>query len=164
MPDQTIYQAPRRAERPGEAIVTSTCGHNCGGRCVVNAHVVDDRIVKISTDPARWQPELPPLHACGRGVGQIERTYHPDRLQYPLRRTGPRGISLNASGAWELSALRNAWEMGGLLTAAEQRQFEGYWPQTHLTALQHLRASRACFPKPPGQRPRQAAGHRTQRR
>jgi error-prone DNA polymerase len=31
-----------------------------------------------------------------------------------LRRTGPRGISLNASGAWELSALRNAWEAGGL--------------------------------------------------
>ena len=31
-----------------------------------------------------------------------------------LRRTGPRGISLNASGAWELSALRSAWEAGGL--------------------------------------------------
>ena len=31
-----------------------------------------------------------------------------------LRRTGPRGISLNASGAWELSMLRTAWESGGL--------------------------------------------------
>jgi error-prone DNA polymerase len=31
-----------------------------------------------------------------------------------VRRTGPRGISLNASGAWELSALRSAWETGGL--------------------------------------------------
>src|SRR5580704_12943284 len=90
MPDQTIYQQPRRLGRAGETVVTSTCGHNCGGRCVVNAHVVDDRIVKISTDPARWQPELPPLHACGRGVGQIERVYHPDRLKYPMRRVGPR--------------------------------------------------------------------------
>ena len=71
MPDQTIYQQPRRMGRAGETVVTSTCGHNCGGRCVVNAHVVNDRIVKISTDPARWQPELPPLHACARGVGQI---------------------------------------------------------------------------------------------
>ena len=53
MPDQTIYQQPRRTGRAGETEVTSTCGHNCGGRCVVNAHVVDDRIVKISTDPAR---------------------------------------------------------------------------------------------------------------
>jgi error-prone DNA polymerase len=31
-----------------------------------------------------------------------------------IRRTGPRGLSLNASGAWELSALRTAWESGGL--------------------------------------------------
>src|SRR5690242_12614947 len=91
MPDQTIYQRPRRPDRAGETVVTSTCGHNCGGRCVVNAHVVEDRIVKISTDPARWQPELPPLHACARGVGQIERVYHKDRLTYPMRRTGPRG-------------------------------------------------------------------------
>ena len=41
---------------------------------------------------ASWNPELPPLHACARGVGQIERVYHPDRLQYPLRRIGPRGV------------------------------------------------------------------------
>jgi error-prone DNA polymerase len=30
-----------------------------------------------------------------------------------VRRTGPRGVSLNAVGAWELSALRAAWEVGG---------------------------------------------------
>ncbi|MBX3499366.1 MAG: molybdopterin-dependent oxidoreductase [Alphaproteobacteria bacterium] len=102
MPDtHTIYQAPRRAARPGETVVTSTCGHNCGGRCVVNAHVVDDRIVKISTDPARWRPELPPLHACARGVGQIERVYHPERLRHPMRRVGPRGSGRFERIAWD---------------------------------------------------------------
>ena len=65
----TIYETPRAAGRPGETVVTSTCGHNCGGRCVVNAHVVDGRIVKISTDPRKWTFELPPLHACVRGFG-----------------------------------------------------------------------------------------------
>jgi anaerobic dimethyl sulfoxide reductase subunit A len=97
----TIYERPRVEAKAGETVVTSTCGHNCGGRCVVNAHVVDGHIVKISTDPRRWEPELPPLHACARGVGQIERVYHPDRLRYPLRRKGPRG-----SGAFE----RISWE------------------------------------------------------
>src|SRR5690348_15248508 len=87
----TVYEAPRPAAAPGETIVTSTCGHNCGGRCVVNAHVRDNRIVRISTDPRRWTPEMPPLHACVRGFGQAERVHHPDRLQHPLRRTGPRG-------------------------------------------------------------------------
>jgi len=97
----TLYQAPRRAARAGETVVTSTCGHNCGGRCVVNAHVVDDRIVKISTDPARWRPELPPLHACARGVGQIERVYHPDRLRHPMRRVGPRGSGQFERVSWD---------------------------------------------------------------
>ena len=91
MPSGTLYQRPRAQPKAGETVVTSTCGHNCGGRCVVNAHVVDGRIVRISSDPARWQPELPPLQACARGFGQIERVYHPDRLQHPLRRAGPRG-------------------------------------------------------------------------
>ena len=70
----TIYEAPRPAPRDGETVVTSTCGHNCGGRCVVNAHVAEGRIVHISTDMRRWNPEHPPLPACARGVGQIERT------------------------------------------------------------------------------------------
>ena len=88
--------------QPGESVVTSTCAHNCGGRCVVNAHVRDDRIVHISTDMRRWNPQHPPLPACARGVGQIERVYHPDRLKYPLRRVGPRG-----SGEWQRIYERN---------------------------------------------------------
>jgi anaerobic dimethyl sulfoxide reductase subunit A len=96
-----LYEAPRVPAATGESIVTSTCGHNCGGRCVVNAHVRDGRIVKISTDPRRWRPELPPLHACVRGFGQLERVYHPDRLRHPLRRTGPRGAGQFARITWD---------------------------------------------------------------
>jgi hypothetical protein len=70
----TIYEAPRISARPSEEIVPSTCGHNCGGRCVVNAHVQDGRIVRISTDPRKWTPEMPPLTACVRGFGALERT------------------------------------------------------------------------------------------
>ena len=39
-----------------------------------------------------------------------------------VRRTGPRGISLNANAAWELSALREAWERGG--TAAVEAEMQ----------------------------------------
>jgi anaerobic dimethyl sulfoxide reductase subunit A len=53
MAPSTLYEAPRLEARPGETVITSTCGHNCGGRCVVNAHVTDDRITRISTDARR---------------------------------------------------------------------------------------------------------------
>jgi anaerobic dimethyl sulfoxide reductase subunit A len=107
----TIYEAPRAAAKPGETVVTSTCGHNCGGRCVVNAHVSDGRIVHISTDARRWNPEHPPLPACARGVGQIERTYHPDRLKYPMRRTGPRGSGQYERITWDEALTTVANEM-----------------------------------------------------
>jgi anaerobic dimethyl sulfoxide reductase subunit A len=59
----------------------------------VNAHVQDGRIVRISTDPRKWTPEMPPLPACVRGFDALERVYHPERLLHPLRRTGPRGAN-----------------------------------------------------------------------
>ena len=111
MAQGTIYQKPRVEAKPHETVVTSTCGHNCGGRCVVNAHVVDGRIARISSDPARWNSELPPLQACARGFGQIERVYHPDRLQYPLRRTGPRGSGQFERISWDEALDEVAREM-----------------------------------------------------
>jgi anaerobic dimethyl sulfoxide reductase subunit A len=111
MPDHTIYQNPRGPSRDGETVITTTCGHNCGGRCVVNAHVENDRIVHISTDQTRWTPEMPPLQACARGVGQIERIYHPDRLKYPMRRTGPRGSGQFERISWDEAMDHVAREM-----------------------------------------------------
>jgi anaerobic dimethyl sulfoxide reductase subunit A len=98
---RTVYEAPRPEAAPGETVVTSTCGHNCGGRCVVNAHVRDGRIVKISTDRRKWTFEMPPLHACARGFGQAERINHPDRLLHPLRRVGPRGAGRFEPIGWD---------------------------------------------------------------
>ncbi|MBM3219665.1 MAG: dimethyl sulfoxide reductase subunit A [Candidatus Rokubacteria bacterium] len=140
MTPRTIYEAPRVApSRPNEKVVTSTCGHNCGGRCVVNAHVVDNTIVKITTDPRKWTPEMPPLHACVRGFGQVERMNHPDRLKYPLRRTGPRG-----SGAFE----RITWDEALDEVARQLRRVrDAYGPAAILdcsrsgnTAMLHNRA------------------------
>ena len=102
MTPRIVYEAPRLPpSEPGEKIVTSTCGHNCGGRCVVNAHVRDNTIVKISTDPRKWTPEMPPLHACVRGFGQVERMNHPDRLTRPLRRVGKRGAGEFEPIGWD---------------------------------------------------------------
>lgn len=67
----------------------------------MNAHVRDGRIVHISTDARRWNPEHPPLPACARGVGQLERIYHPDRLRHPMRRSGPRGSGQFTRISWD---------------------------------------------------------------
>jgi anaerobic dimethyl sulfoxide reductase subunit A len=140
----TFYEAPRMAAREGEMVVTSTCAHNCGGRCVVNAHVRDGRIVHISTDARRWNAEHPPLPACARGVGQIERTYHPDRLQYPMRRTGPRRNGQFERISWnealdevsrQLLRVRETYGNAAILDAS----------RTGSTAMLHSRANAQRF-------------------
>ncbi|HTK90096.1 MAG TPA: molybdopterin-dependent oxidoreductase [Verrucomicrobiae bacterium] len=120
--------------------MTSTCAHNCGGRCAVNAHVVEGRIRRITTDPRPWTPEMPPLHACVRGFGAAERVHHPDRLTHPLRRVGPRG-----GGQWE----RVEWDAALDQIAEEMRRIrDTYGPaaildcsRTGSTASLHNRSS-----------------------
>jgi len=69
-----------------EIIVTS-CSHDCGGRCMLKVHVHEGKIVRIETDDG----EEPQLRACLRGRAYRQRVYSPDRLKYPMKRTGPRG-------------------------------------------------------------------------
>ncbi|HUT83019.1 MAG TPA: molybdopterin-dependent oxidoreductase [Thermodesulfobacteriota bacterium] len=70
-----------------EKVVISSCPHDCGGRCVLKVHVRDGVITRIDTDDG----EEPQLRACVRGRAYRQRVYAPDRLKYPMKRTGERG-------------------------------------------------------------------------
>ena len=65
--------------------------HNCGGRCLLIAHVRDGRIVRLETDDRPDTVAAPQLRACVRGRSYLRRQYHPDRLTQPLKRTDRRG-------------------------------------------------------------------------
>jgi anaerobic dimethyl sulfoxide reductase subunit A len=65
--------------------------HNCGGRCLLVAHVRNGRIVRLDTDDRPDSVAAPQLRACVRGRSYLRRQYHPDRLTQPLKRLGPRG-------------------------------------------------------------------------
>ncbi|MBE3580222.1 MAG: molybdopterin-dependent oxidoreductase [Thermoanaerobacteraceae bacterium] len=82
--------APAGAEEEVK-IVPTACNHNCGGRCVLKAHVRNGVITRITTDDEPDTPETPQLRACLRGRAYRNRLYHPDRLKFPLKRTGERG-------------------------------------------------------------------------
>ncbi len=54
---------------------------------MLKVHVEQGRIVRIETD-TRGEPQL---RACLRGRAYRQRVYSPDRLKYPMKRTGDRG-------------------------------------------------------------------------
>jgi anaerobic selenocysteine-containing dehydrogenase len=60
----------------------------CISRCGVVATVQDGRLTKVNADPAH-----PNGCICVKGTAAPEIVYSPDRLQYPLKRTGPKDES-----------------------------------------------------------------------
>jgi anaerobic dimethyl sulfoxide reductase subunit A len=69
------------------SIINTGCCHDCGGRCVLKAHVKEGRIIRFESDTGI----SPQIRACLRGRAYRQRLYSPDRLKYPLRRSGERG-------------------------------------------------------------------------
>jgi anaerobic dimethyl sulfoxide reductase subunit A len=75
--------------------------HNCGGRCLLIAHVQDGCIIRLETDDRPDDVSSPQLRACVRGRSYLRRQYHPDRLLHPLKRTGQRGEGKFTEISWD---------------------------------------------------------------
>ncbi len=75
--------------------------HNCGGRCLLIAHIEDGKIVRLDTDDRPDTIAAPQLRACARGRAYLRRQYHPDRLLYPLKRAGKRGDGKFTRISWD---------------------------------------------------------------
>ncbi|KKN34318.1 hypothetical protein LCGC14_0794800 [marine sediment metagenome] len=80
-----------------EKIINTGCCHDCGGRCVLKAHVKDGRITRFETD----NDKEPQLRACLRGRAYRQRVYSDERLKYPLRRVGERGEGKFEKISWD---------------------------------------------------------------
>ncbi len=87
---------------PGEMIRTCCPAHNCGGRCMLIAHVEDGVITRLSSDDREYDEiDDPRLLACARGKSYRRRLYHPDRLKYPMKRVGERGEGRFERISWD---------------------------------------------------------------
>lgn len=97
----TIYY--RKASHPMNEtkIIPTTGRNNCGGRCIIYAHVRDGIIEKLSTETT-GTPEHPvPLCACARGLNYHKTFLGEDRLRWPMKRTGERGEGKFSRISWE---------------------------------------------------------------
>ncbi|HSM57109.1 MAG TPA: molybdopterin-dependent oxidoreductase, partial [Candidatus Sulfomarinibacteraceae bacterium] len=67
--------------------LTAACWHNCGGRCVNKAYVVDGIVVRQKTDDTHPDsPDYPQQRGCARGRSQRQQVFGADRLKYPMKR------------------------------------------------------------------------------
>ncbi len=77
-------------EEDGVQVVRSTAwsGPGCHQGCGVLLYVRDGRLIKVEGDP---EHALTQGRLCPRCLVMPEVVYHPDRLKYPMKRTGKRG-------------------------------------------------------------------------
>ncbi len=75
----------------------SYCGL-CHPRCGTLLHIENGKVVKVTGDPDH---PINKGNICERGRLMTDHLYHPDRLNYPLKRVGEKG-----EGKWE----RISWE------------------------------------------------------
>lgn len=84
-----------------ETIIETTGLNNCGGRCLLRAHVCDGKILRMSTQTAAEAGDRIPLSACPKGLRCHETFLGDDRLLYPMKRVGDRGEGLFERISWE---------------------------------------------------------------
>ncbi|AFM00261.1 anaerobic dehydrogenase, typically selenocysteine-containing [Desulfitobacterium dehalogenans ATCC 51507] len=97
-------------EEQGEWI-SAACWHNCGGRCLNKALVVDGVVIRQKTDDTHEDsPDYPQQRGCLRGRSQRQQVFGADRLKYPMKRKhwqpGGGDKSLRGQDEWE----RISWD------------------------------------------------------
>ena len=85
-----------------QKIIPTMGRNNCGGRCLLYAHIENGTITRMSTETAADCPagEIP-LTACVRGLNYHKTFLSEDRLRYPMKRTGKRGEGRFTRISWE---------------------------------------------------------------
>ncbi len=93
------------------AVHASTCPLDCPDRCTLHVTVQDGRVTAIegSTENPETQGFI-----CAKVRRFPERVYGPDRLLYPMRRTGPKGSGEFTRIGWDEALGRIAERLRGI--------------------------------------------------
>jgi anaerobic selenocysteine-containing dehydrogenase len=92
----------------GERTVLGACPHDCPDTCSMLVKVKGGKVLGVQGNPDHpfTQGRL-----CTKTNRYEERVYHPDRVLYPMRRSGPKGSGRFERISWDeaLSAISGTW-------------------------------------------------------
>jgi anaerobic selenocysteine-containing dehydrogenase len=90
--------------------VYGSCPHDCPDCCALETHV-DEQGRAVSV---RGRADHPVTRGwlCAKVNRYLERVYHPERLLYPLRRTGPKGSGQFERISWDeaIAEITSQWQ------------------------------------------------------
>src|SRR5689334_12886694 len=103
----------------GSTVVRGACPHDCPDTCAMLVTVEDGRAVKVAGDP-----DHPVTNGflCTKVNRYVERTYHADRLLYPMRRVGKKGEGKFERISWDEAIATIADKLGAIAKSADGPQ------------------------------------------
>ncbi|HMN82443.1 MAG TPA: molybdopterin oxidoreductase family protein [Burkholderiaceae bacterium] len=110
------------AKRP-VSTAPSACPHDCTSTCALEVELVDARTIGRVRGSQRNSYTRGVI--CEKVARYAERAHHPDRLAFPMKRTGPKGSRQFARIGWD-EALDTVAEQ--LLRKAAAHGSESVWP------------------------------------
>ena len=89
-------------------IVRGACAHDCPDGCSFISEVENGRVVDFYANPDH---PVTQGWLCAKVRPYLDRVYAPDRLEYPLRRTGPKGSNQWERISWDdaISEIATRW-------------------------------------------------------
>ncbi|HVF51277.1 MAG TPA: molybdopterin oxidoreductase family protein [Pyrinomonadaceae bacterium] len=91
-------EAGKSAGGRGLRVVRAACPHDCPDTCAMLVTVEDGRAIGVAGDPAH---PFTRGTLCTKVANYEQRTYSPDRIQTPLRRTGAKGEGRFEAISWD---------------------------------------------------------------
>src|SRR5208282_5484659 len=76
-------------------VVHAACSHDCPDACGVLITVENGRATKIQGDPAH---PVTRGFLCAKVAKYLDRVYSPDRVLYPMKRVGLKGVAPSDAG------------------------------------------------------------------
>src|SRR3990170_2419132 len=104
---------------------TTSCWHNCGGRCMLKVLVQDNIMLRVKTDDTHPDsPDYPQQRACLRGRSQRMQVLAADRIKYPMKRKNwePGGGKKELRGKDEW--VRISWDEALNIVASETKRIK----------------------------------------
>lgn len=86
------------AQQSETAIYAGVCRGNCAGGCFLDVHVRDGQVVRTT---ARDLPDTAYNRICSKGITHVGRIYSAKRVQYPMKRSGERGLGQFERISWD---------------------------------------------------------------
>ncbi len=101
-------ESPRSGGEGATRLVMGACPHDCPDTCAVLTEVQGDRAVRFFANPDH---PITNGWLCAKVRPYLDRVYHPDRVLYPLRRTGPKGSGQFERISWDeaLDEIAGRW-------------------------------------------------------